>query len=55
MQLFCNCIETLLQLCCDRFLTLLDICDTFTKIYNFHDTTLPLDILNGLQIVQHDA
>jgi hypothetical protein len=45
--------ETLLQMCCDKFLTLLEICDTFTNVCNFHHTTLPLDIQSGFQIVQH--
>jgi hypothetical protein len=35
------------------FLTLLKIHDTFIKVYNFHDITLPLNILSGFQIVQH--
>ncbi len=49
---FCSCIGTLLQMCCDKFLTLLEICDTFTNVCNLHYTTLPLDIRSAFQIVQ---
>jgi len=49
LQPYWNFVTTILWL----VFTLLEICDTFTKVYNFHYITLPLDILNGLHIVQH--
>jgi len=49
LQLYWDFVTTMLWL----VFTLLEICDTFTKVYNFHYITLLLEILSGLQIVQH--
>jgi hypothetical protein len=49
LQLYWDFVTTMLWL----VFTLLEICDTFAKIYNFHYITLLLEILSGLQIVQH--